>query len=252
MTLEARFGSAWARYQGKLGPVALAAFLGIGIAFHDVLWLVLVTAAVAFISVANGRARAMIVLLAACLAAGVPWILAPLLAGTAWVLWPDPATPRRTVVHELAENPGRRRGLSAVAIGLIAGVLGAGVLYLQPRPGFTVTTVAYPWAVLLPGILLLAAANGLGEELLWRGALFAAQKDMALRWLLLLQAASFGLAHLHGTPSGWPGVLVTASFACAAVTVRARWGFVCGVLLHTAADTVLFVQVMNLNGRHLF
>ncbi|MGI8459388.1 MAG: CPBP family intramembrane glutamic endopeptidase [Propionibacteriaceae bacterium] len=100
-----------------------------------------------------------------------------------------------------------------------------------------------------PVIVLGALANAAFEELLWRGA--------ALRLLLragcprgvavFVQAVSFGLAHLvQGFPSGLVGALLATLFGAAqAVLVLRTRSLVLAVLVHTAVDLTIFVNLFH-------
>jgi len=65
---------------------------------------------------------------------------------------------------------------------------------------------------LIPLVLLLAVSNGFNEELLHRAALLSTLIEVTGKSNAIWMAAvSFGLAHyIGGTPSGIPGVLITA------------------------------------------
>lgn len=164
-------GSVWAARRAAATSITIAALLGLGVAFRAEVGLVIALGALGFLMATSGRIRALVTVLTVTLIFDAPWILAPLLAGFAWVLWPDPSRSRREVIHRLATPLPRRALLVTVALGAAAGAGGAFVLYAEARPGFIISTVTYSWWVVGPGILLLAAANAIGEELLWRGAL---------------------------------------------------------------------------------
>ena len=56
--------------------------------------------------------------------------------------------------------------------------------------------------VMVAGVAVLAVANSVGEELLWRGALAHEGRVLPVAAQYCLQVVSFGLAHWHGLPGG--------------------------------------------------
>jgi len=62
----------------------------------------------------------------------------------------------------------------------------------------------------LPLVLVLAAMNSFAEEMLYRGALFAPLlRQVRANQAISMTAVLFGIAHYHGTPSGFPGMGLT-------------------------------------------
>jgi membrane protease YdiL (CAAX protease family) len=95
----------------------------------------------------------------------------------------------------------------------------------------------------LPLALLLAAMNSFAEEVLYRGTLLAP----LLRWVTRDQAISmtavlFGIAHYHGTPSGFPGMALTfmAGWVFGLAMVETR-SILLPWFLHFVPDAVIFV-----------
>ncbi|HEY4269602.1 MAG TPA: CPBP family intramembrane glutamic endopeptidase [Galbitalea sp.] len=131
--------------------------------------------------------------------------------------------------------------------GCACGTLAAVLTAVQPPAGFVARGIQYP--VWLVGITIaaLALANAFGEEILWRGALLETQAQWPVAVTYAVQAGSFGLAHLNGTPVGIPGLVVTAAFACAALWCHRRYGLLASIVLHSAADLVLFIEVFRIN-----
>ncbi|WP_431279633.1 CPBP family intramembrane glutamic endopeptidase [Leifsonia poae] len=97
-----------------------------------------------------------------------------------------------------------------------------------------------PPFVVFPAIAGLAAANAIGEELVWRGALAQQLRAAPLSWQYAAQALTFGLAHYAGIPAGPLGVLATGVFGMAAFYTRRRYGLRSAILLHFSADLVIF------------
>lgn len=90
--------------------------------------------------------------------------------------------------------------------------------------------------------LCFAGGNALAEEVLFRGLL---QHALAISfgWLggLLLQAAAFGLLHIHGFPSGWSGVLLAAIYGLMLGAIRHRSrGLLAPWVAHVFADLTIF------------
>ncbi len=88
-----------------------------------------------------------------------------------------------------------------------------------------------------------AAANALGEELMWRGLVARAMESSGVRidLALLLQALSFGLVHIHGFPRGWIGVLLAAIYGLMmGVLRRTSGGLLVPWVAHVCADLVIF------------
>jgi membrane protease YdiL (CAAX protease family) len=98
-------------------------------------------------------------------------------------------------------------------------------------------------------VLTLGAAvvNGIGEELLWRDALLRLTAGTADRQAnaVVTCALSFGLAHRHGSPGGWAGMVAASLFGLLAGCLRLRWGLVAAVLVHVSADLVVLYTVIS-------
>lgn len=103
------------------------------------------------------------------------------------------------------------------------------------------------------GVLPLAVANALGEEVEFRvlllGALLAGEASASLLWLMaavVLHAAYFAILHVHrGFPSGWAGGALV--FVWAVFLGVLRWwaeGMALVLLLHVQADVVIFLLVL--------
>lgn len=89
--------------------------------------------------------------------------------------------------------------------GLVAGTLAAVLIWIQGSVPLVLPFEPFEkphWAVAIPAILVLAAANALGEECVWRSALQSSLADLPTVTQYALHAASFGLAHYSGLPGG--------------------------------------------------
>lgn len=185
-------------------------------------------------------------LLIAIISVGVliqmPWIIVALAAGLSWSI------ASRSGRQLTPTAPIRFR---ALAIIVVAGVLAGAVAAALALPWLEANPVVLPFPTPAPVIALaavaaLAAANAVGEELIWRGALSLQFHNAPTGWQYVLQSATFGLAHFHGIPAGTPGVLASSAFGLVAFYVHRRWGLSAAILLHFAADLVIFSTALAL------
>lgn len=90
-------------------------------------------------------------------------------------------------------------------------------------------------------VLVLATANSVTEELLWRVALWPRMRES--RWipgLIATQAVSFGLAHGLGIPGGALGMAAAGMYSAALTMVRLRGGLRKTLTIHLFTDVVIF------------
>jgi len=103
---------------------------------------------------------------------------------------------------------------------------------------------------LLPVVgLLFAAVNAAVEEAAFRGIMMQALDDTigAGAWSIFIQAAAFGIMHLHGFPRGGVGVALAFLYGLMLGYIRRRArGMYAPWLAHVAADAVIFVIVLVL------
>jgi membrane protease YdiL (CAAX protease family) len=95
----------------------------------------------------------------------------------------------------------------------------------------------------LPLALLLAAMNSFAEEMLYRGALFGPLlRQVTANQAISMTAVLFGIAHYHGTPSGFPGMTLTfmAGWVFGLAMVETR-SILLPWFLHFVPDAVIFV-----------
>lgn len=170
-------------------------------------------------------------------------MLAPILAWGA-IVFATP--PLRRAVRWL--RPGRADLLSGfVALGLAGAssiVLLAWAKLAHPDLRAIVAQLPHlsPPLLLLGG-LVFALGNALMEELVWRGAMQTALGAVfGAPWLaLVLQAASFGVAHIHGFPSGGLGMALAGAWGLVIGYLRLRTnGLLIPVLTHVVADATVF------------
>lgn len=96
-------------------------------------------------------------------------------------------------------------------------------------------------------VLLIAAVNGLREEMYFRGLLQSqTNKDFSPWFTMLFQAILFGSLHFSGAfPQGWIGVFLTALWGGAIAiqfqifrSIKLAW------LTHSIADAIMFTAIL--------
>lgn len=95
-----------------------------------------------------------------------------------------------------------------------------------------------------------AIVNAVLEEYIWRGILWDLL-SRAVRWsplVVLLQAGSFGLFHIHGFPRGWIGVGMASLYGVFLGLIRHRArGLGPPIIAHVFADLTIFVILLSLS-----
>jgi membrane protease YdiL (CAAX protease family) len=225
----------------RAGWVAAQLLLGVGLARPAPLAGAAVLACLLLLALVVPVARLTIVALAAVVAlvAAVPqsWPLPALLAGAA-------------LLAMARARPAHPNGLSFrlwLFWGLGVGLLAAGAV--TPLVLRTVDSAPLAFPVQQPPIPVLAAlvlgaavVNASAEELLWRGAIIAADHRCGLGTgtTVAAQAVGFGIAHLHGLPGGPVGVLAAGLFGAAMAWLRLRAGLRVALVAHVLADVAIF------------
>jgi membrane protease YdiL (CAAX protease family) len=95
----------------------------------------------------------------------------------------------------------------------------------------------------LPLALVLAAMNSFAEEMLYRGVLFGPLlRQVTANQAISMTAVLFGIAHYHGTPSGFPGMGLTfiAGWIFGLAMVETR-SILLPWFLHFVPDAVIYV-----------
>jgi membrane protease YdiL (CAAX protease family) len=95
----------------------------------------------------------------------------------------------------------------------------------------------------LPLALVLAAMNSFAEEMLYRGALLGPLlRQVTANQAISMTAVLFGIAHYHGTPSGFPGMGLTfiAGWVFGVAMVETR-SILLPWFLHFVPDAVIYV-----------
>jgi membrane protease YdiL (CAAX protease family) len=126
-----------------------------------------------------------------------------------------------------------------IGLGIGAAVAMGLTLLLSAKSQGAAGSVRY-----LPLALVLAAMNSFAEEMLYRGVLLAPLlRQVPANQAISMTAALFGIAHFHGTPSGFPGMALTFVagwiFGWAMVETRRillPW------FLHFVPDAVIYVS----------
>ena len=106
---------------------------------------------------------------------------------------------------------------------------------------------AWPRPALLGLGILFATANGLAEELAFRGVLMGAlDRSLGRRWSLVLQAVIFGLMHWNGFPRGPVGVVLAAVYGGMMGIIRRRAdGLAASWFSHVLTDAVIFAILIS-------
>ena len=99
-----------------------------------------------------------------------------------------------------------------------------------------------------PGRLVLlglgfALFNAAVEEMIWRGVIFDALERTGLPTapVVLMQAVSFGIVHLHGFPSGSLGILLASVYGAILGLLRAPTrGLLVPFVTHAVTDSSIF------------
>jgi hypothetical protein len=98
-----------------------------------------------------------------------------------------------------------------------------------------------PRPVLILGALAFSVVNAAAEEAAFRGVVQGVLGEaIGVRAAHLVQAAAFGLLHIQGFPSGFPGVLLATTYGLALGALRSHTGgLLAPWLAHIAADVVI-------------
>jgi membrane protease YdiL (CAAX protease family) len=181
----------------------------------------------------------------------VSWWPLPGALGVMVYVW-CPIAARDPSVGRIAWRLGRRTPSVAWAIlGLVvasASTLLAFHHLSHPGLGFGTELVeALPtWSLAAAG-LAFVTVNAAVEEFLFRGAILHHLRQALGAWpAVTLQAAAFGLLHLHGYPYGPIGVLLASIYGLLLGAVRLRSnGLLAPWIAHVLADSVIFIFILQ-------
>jgi len=142
--------------------------------------------------------------------------------------------------------------LAAIAATIILSGVALLLWYLLLRPDvskFRATIPEIPlWALPLAG-LGWAAVNAAAEEAVYRGIVMHALDSAvgAGAWSMILQAASFGVLHINGFPSGLWGIAMSFVYGLMlGVVRRLSRGMLAPWLAHLFADVTIFAILVML------
>jgi len=145
-----------------------------------------------------------------------------------------------------------RTGHSTLPIWIVAGIVAVGsavsllLWFKLARPDVKWEAGLIPsWS---PGRLVLlglgfALFNAAVEEMIWRGVIFDALERTGLPTapVVLMQAVSFGIVHLHGFPSGSLGILLASVYGTILGLLRAQTrGLLVPFVTHAVTDSSIF------------
>ncbi len=100
----------------------------------------------------------------------------------------------------------------------------------------------HPVALVLIG-LLFSISNAICEEFVWRGMIFDAVERAfsSSAVVIIVQALSFGMAHLNGFPRGASGMVLASIYGCIMGYVRQQSkGLLAPIVAHAFADAVIY------------
>lgn len=150
----------------------------------------------------------------------------------------DLSAPAKPIPFILTRPPSWRILAPAIAGAMCLGLLAFIFAFGRP-PALRLLTAALP---LLPFVLLFAASNAFGEEMLYRAPWLAAlETPLGPAQALLIPAVYFGIAHYYGVPYGVLGVIMAfiPGWLNGKAMLETR-GFFWAWFIHLCMDTVIF------------
>jgi uncharacterized protein len=93
--------------------------------------------------------------------------------------------------------------------------------------------------------VVFSLVNPFLEEILFRGILLdALDSQLGSRWAVVCQALVFGIAHEHGMPPGYLGIIMASVYGCWLGLLRWQTrGLLAPYLAHVCADATIFALV---------
>lgn len=140
---------------------------------------------------------------------------------------------------------GGRQIAIVAAVSIIAGI-SLFLWYVVAKPDLTDLTVRIPRVspvVLAAAGLFFSVANAVCEECIWRGMIFSALERALMPGVavILIQALSFGAAHVHGFPRGLSGVVLATLYGCILGSFRQySKGLLAPISAHIFADGAIY------------
>jgi membrane protease YdiL (CAAX protease family) len=103
-----------------------------------------------------------------------------------------------------------------------------------------------PWLLIFGGVGF-AACNATLEECIWRGVIQTRLTTMMSEpWAIVVQAISFGVAHAHGFPRGFSGMLLAGIWALMLGALRMRSsGLLAPIVAHFVADATIAAVLLR-------
>ncbi len=141
-------------------------------------------------------------------------------------------------------------GLLGLAVATVVGSVVALTVWAltaePPAPAYLAQLRDLPLWVAVLGVVGFALVNPIWEEALYRGVLLTELTTTVGTWPAVgVQAVVFGLAHLHGFPSGPVGVLLAGGWGLVLGVIRVRSG---GIALayatHVCANAAIGILVV--------
>jgi membrane protease YdiL (CAAX protease family) len=175
-----------------------------------------------------------------------PWPTHCLVAGAVWCLG-DPSS-----LSALRCEPRTvSRFLMLIPLLMTTGAASGAMVLLIGASQIQGMTVHLPfpfpseWGLKLALIVVSAAVNSFGEELMWRGFLNSATREVSLTGRFILQSLTFGVSHWYGVPNGACGAVTAAAYSAIIFEIRRRYGFWSAWLTHFVTDMVIFFFVVE-------
>ncbi|MCE5245167.1 MAG: type II CAAX endopeptidase family protein [Syntrophobacteraceae bacterium] len=145
---------------------------------------------------------------------------------------------------------GRTECAMVALIALVSGIALAGWYHFtRPDIGDLLDRMPYLSPVALAAVGVgFSIVNASCEEFLWRGMIFSALERccLPLAGVVVVQALSFGIAHLHGFPRGISGMILAGIYGCMLGALRHRaGGMLAPVAAHLFADLVIYALLSS-------
>ncbi|GAB1513566.1 hypothetical protein JCM33774_56080 [Actinophytocola sp. KF-1] len=140
--------------------------------------------------------------------------------------------------------------LGLMVVGSAAALVGWSLLADPPPPPFFTAFDGASPVVLVLAVVGFSLVNSVWEEAFFRGIV---QSELAAAWgtapAVIVQAVAFGIAHLHGFPSGWTGVLMSGGWGLLLGVLRViSRGMAAPYVAHVCADATIGVVAVAVLG----